>query len=260
MSDLPRRLRLIEDPSYLAFWRVRHLCTVTTPRPDGSLHVTPMGVVLDAEHRLAWGVTSGGSVKARNLAAGGTDGVPVAVGSVDGRWWASLEGRGTISDDPDVVAEAERRYAERYRQPRPNAARVAVRIELTRLLGSVPDPDPTVVVAQWHDAVEAGNVRRALMLSSPDVAVGGPRGTGSGTDAMEAWLRRSQIVLEPQHPLAASDDGRVVVRELARWRTADAPDGAPAGEPAETWVVFEVADGLISAVRRYERAEDVPGV
>jgi hypothetical protein len=37
------------------------------------------------------------------------------------------------------VAEAEQRYAARYRQPRPNPERVALRITLTRLLGNVPE-------------------------------------------------------------------------------------------------------------------------
>ncbi len=257
MSDLPDALRLLDDPAYVAFWRERHLCTVTTPRPDGTLHVTPMGIVLDPEHRRAWGVTSRGSVKARNIAAGGEDGVVVAIGSVDARWWASAEGRAVVSDDPEVVAEAESRYAERYRQPRPNPDRVAVRVELTRLLGSVPQLDATRVVQSWHDAVNAGNVRRALMFCSPDVEVGGPQGTGTGSARMEAWLARSRISLEPQEPLVEAD-GRVVVREHARWRAADAPDGVPTDDPAETWVVFESSGGLLTSVRRYESAADVP--
>ncbi len=257
MSDLPRPLHLLDDPAYVGFWRVRHLCTVTTPRRDGSLHVTPMGVVLDVAGRRAWAVTSRGSVKARNIAAGGEDGVAVAVGSVDGRWWASLEGRARLSDDPEVVAEAEHRYAERYRLPRPNPDRVAVRVELSRALGSVPDHDATVVVQNWHDAVNAGNVRRALVLCAPDVEVGGPRGTARGTEVMRVWLTRSGIELEPQEPLVERD-GRIVVRELARWRSPDAPAAVPTLEPAVTWVVFEVSDGLIRSVHRYESAAEVP--
>jgi len=34
------------------------------------------------------------------------------------------------------VAEAERRYAGRYRQPRPNPARVVIEVSITRVLGS----------------------------------------------------------------------------------------------------------------------------
>ena len=125
--------------AYRAFWRERHLCTVTTLRPDGTPHVVPMGVVLDEEHGLAWAITSGGSRKARNIAAAGPGGAPVAVCQVDGRRWATLEGRAMVLTDPDSVAEAEWRYAERYRTPRENPARVAVRITLTRLLDNVPE-------------------------------------------------------------------------------------------------------------------------
>lgn len=131
----------LQDPALLAFWTTRHLCTLTTRRPDGTLHVTPMGVVLDPEHGFAWGVTSRTSVKARNIAAAGPLGCPTAVGSVDGRWWSSLDGWAVVLDDPASVAEAERRYAERYRVPRPNPERVAVRITVEHLLGSVPEPN-----------------------------------------------------------------------------------------------------------------------
>jgi len=257
VTDLPPALRRLDDPSYLAFWRARHLCTVTTPRPDGGLHVTPMGVVLDPDGRRAWAVTSRGSVKARNVRAGGDAGVPVAVGSVDARWWASLEGTATISEDPAVVAEAERRYAERYRVPRPNPERVAVVVELVRALGSVPAQDSVEVVTAWHAAVNAGAVRRALVLCAPDVVVGGPRGESRGTEVMRAWLERSGISLEPQHDLVATG-GRVVVHERARWRTPGASADVPTTEPADTWVVLEVADGLIVSVRRYETEAEVP--
>jgi PPOX class probable F420-dependent enzyme len=137
MAPMTRRPLTATDPAYVAFWRERHHCTVTTARRDGTLHVTPMGMVLDPEAGLAWGITSRTSVKARNIAAG--DPAHVAVGQVDGRWWTSLEGVGEISDDPAVVAEAERRYAERYRTPRTNPDRVAVRIRITRVAGNLPD-------------------------------------------------------------------------------------------------------------------------
>lgn len=140
---MPRRPTALDDPAHLAFWRARHLCTVTVVRRDGSLHVTPMGIVLDPEGGLAWGVTSRTSVKARVLASPGEH--RVAVCQVDGRWWSSLEGLGTVSDDPAVVAEAEQRYAARYRQPRPNPDRVAVRVAVERFSGNLPDPDPDPV-------------------------------------------------------------------------------------------------------------------
>lgn len=126
------RVRDLTD-ELVAFWRERHLCTVTTLRADGTPHVVPMGVVLDPEARTAWAITSGTSQKAANLRRDPT----VAVCQVDGRRWSTVEGRATVLDDEASVAEAVRRYAERYRQPRPNPARVAVRIELTSVIGNV---------------------------------------------------------------------------------------------------------------------------
>ncbi|RNL62192.1 TIGR03618 family F420-dependent PPOX class oxidoreductase [Nocardioides marmoriginsengisoli] len=123
--------------SFAEFWSERRLCTVTTLRPDGTPHVVPMGVVLDLDADRAWAITSGESRKARNIAATGDVGALIAVCCVDGRHWSTVEGRAVVSADPAVVAEAERRYAERYKVPRVNPARVAVRIEITRLLGNV---------------------------------------------------------------------------------------------------------------------------
>ena len=118
------------------FWTERRLCTVTTLRPDGTPHVVPMGVVLDLEADQAWAITSGRSRKARNLRTA-TTGAPIAVCQVDGRHWSTVEGRAFVLDNPVIVAEAERRYAARYKTPRVNPERVAVRIEVTRVLGNV---------------------------------------------------------------------------------------------------------------------------
>lgn len=124
----------LTDPALRAFWSERHLCTVSTLRPDGEIHVTPMGIVLDPDNGRAWGITSNISVKARNLRLN----PHIAVCQLDGRWWSSFQGTATISQDPEVVAEAEQRYAVRYRTPRENPDRVAVRIEIHRVLANLP--------------------------------------------------------------------------------------------------------------------------
>lgn len=119
-------------PALLDFWTERHLCTLTTLRADGRPHVVPVGVALDREERCAWVITSGTSRKARNLA-----GSPwVAACQVDGRHWSTLEGRATVLADPASVRRAEEQYAVRYKRPRENPARVAVRIEVERVLSS----------------------------------------------------------------------------------------------------------------------------
>lgn len=116
--------------------------------------------------------------------------------------------------------------------------------------------DSSAVLERWHKAVNAGDIEAAVAECADDVAIAGPRGTGHGHDLVRAWLQRSGIRLEPLEPFAESD-GRIVVREMARWTTAAAPDGAPI-EPTETWVVFSVGDGKIRAIARYETAADIP--
>ncbi|WP_445257502.1 PPOX class F420-dependent oxidoreductase [Nocardioides aurantiacus] len=134
---MPRSYTLVGD--HLEFWRERHLCSVTTLRRDGSPHVVPMGIAVDPSADgtggFAWGITSGSSQKVANLRAGVDP--RVAVCQVDGRRWSTVEGTAEVLDDPDAVAEAVRRYAERYRQPRENPARVALRITLTSVIGNV---------------------------------------------------------------------------------------------------------------------------
>ncbi|MER5605365.1 pyridoxamine 5'-phosphate oxidase family protein [Micromonospora tulbaghiae] len=126
------------DERVARFFADRHLATLTTPRADGTPHVVPVGVTFDPAARLARVITSAGSAKARHVAAAGPDGVPVAVCQVDGRWWLTVEGRAVLRRDPESVAEAERRYAERYRTPRPNPERVVIEMAVTGLLGSLP--------------------------------------------------------------------------------------------------------------------------
>ncbi|MFG3553552.1 pyridoxamine 5'-phosphate oxidase family protein [Micromonospora sp. NPDC047557] len=127
----------IRDDRVAAFCAERHLATLTTLRADGTPHVVPVGVTLDPAAGLARVITSSTSRKARQVAAAGADGTPVAVCHVDGRRWLTIEGRAVLRSDRAAVAEAERRYAERYRTPRPNSERVVIEITVTGLLGSL---------------------------------------------------------------------------------------------------------------------------
>lgn len=116
----------------LAFLSERHLATLTTIRPDGTPHVVPVGFSWDSDAGLARVITSGGSRKAANVATRGR----VALCQVDGRRWLTLEGKAVVSDDPERVGEAVRRYAARYRQPRVNPQRVVIEITVDRVMGN----------------------------------------------------------------------------------------------------------------------------
>jgi PPOX class probable F420-dependent enzyme len=119
-------------PALLEFWTVRHLCTMTTLRADGRPHVVPVGATLDLDERCAWVITDAASVKARHLAEPG----PVAICQVEGGRWATVEGTGVVRPDRASVERAVERYAARYRQPRENPTRVAIRVEVERILCS----------------------------------------------------------------------------------------------------------------------------
>ncbi len=120
-------------PELLVFLTERHLATLTTLRPDGSPHVVPVGVTFDPGTATARVITSGGSAKARHVRAGQAR---VAVCQVEGRRWLTLEGTAVVRDDAASVADAEARYARRYRQPRENPARVVIEIAVDRVLGN----------------------------------------------------------------------------------------------------------------------------
>jgi F420H(2)-dependent biliverdin reductase len=119
-------------PALLEFWTERHLCTLTTLRADGSPHVVPVGVTLDVEERCAWVITFGSSRKAAQVAADGR----VAACQVDGGRWSTIEGTAEVRTDEASVQRAVERYATRYRTPKPNPQRVALRIEVDRFLVS----------------------------------------------------------------------------------------------------------------------------
>lgn len=126
------------DPTQLSeaaleFLTVRHLATLTTLRPDGSPHVTPVGFTWDPTASLARVITTSTSRKVRNVTATGR----AVVCQVEGRHWLALEGIGRVLTGPEEVRDAEQRYAVRYRVPRENPHRVVIAVQVRRVLGNL---------------------------------------------------------------------------------------------------------------------------
>jgi F420H(2)-dependent biliverdin reductase len=117
----------------LGFVRERHLATLSTLRSDGRLHVVAVGFTWDDAAGEAWVICSGDSRKAANVRGGSR----ACLCQIDGGRWLSVEGPARIDDDPSAVREAERRYAVRYRAPRPNPKRVCLAVSVERVMGSV---------------------------------------------------------------------------------------------------------------------------
>lgn len=125
------------SPDFETFWAERRICLLTTLRPNGTPHVVPVGATIDVESGIARIITRRHSRKVANVRAAGPGGARVAVGQVDGGRWCTVEGLAVVREDPESVGEAERRYAQRYRVPKPNPERVVIEITVDRLLGPV---------------------------------------------------------------------------------------------------------------------------
>lgn len=136
-------MTILDEPAFDAFWHERHYSTLTTFRRNGTPHVVPVSVTWDPAARVARVVASSTSRKVRNIEAANAraegapaDGARVALCQVQGRRWATLEGRATVRTDAALIADAERRYAERYgHAPRPNPARVLIEIAVDHAMG-----------------------------------------------------------------------------------------------------------------------------
>jgi PPOX class probable F420-dependent enzyme len=122
-----------QDPggAVLQFLADRHLATLTTLRADGSPHVVAVGFSYSPSERIARVITFAPSVKARNAARGGR----AAVSQIDGGRWLTLEGTVRLVTDPASVATAVEGYAARYSQPKERADRVAIEIDVDRIMG-----------------------------------------------------------------------------------------------------------------------------
>lgn len=119
-------------PTLAQFWTERHLCTLSTLDRDGAPHAVAVGAVLDPEQQCAWVITDGGSQKVANLRRDGR----LAVSQVDRARWSTIIGTAEVRSDEASVARACDQYAARYRTPRENPNRVALRITVQRFLGS----------------------------------------------------------------------------------------------------------------------------
>ncbi|MFM9920963.1 PPOX class F420-dependent oxidoreductase [Lacisediminihabitans sp. H27-G8] len=108
----------------------RHLATLSTLSRNGSIHTVPVGFTL--HDGTAFIITSRSSQKVLNARRSGH----ATICQVEGAGWVTLIGQAEVLEDPESIALAVARYAERYRQPRVNPERVAIAVRVERMLGS----------------------------------------------------------------------------------------------------------------------------
>ncbi|WP_313277535.1 PPOX class F420-dependent oxidoreductase [Timonella senegalensis] len=124
-------------PEQRVFVMERHLATLTTLRADGTPHVVPVAFTWDADKGVARITTKRSSVKARN--ARGYSGQPprVALCQVDGGRWITIEGTSTVIEDTEVIADAVKRYAVRYRPLEADPERIVIEVKADNAMSSV---------------------------------------------------------------------------------------------------------------------------
>jgi hypothetical protein len=87
-------------------------------------------------------------------------------------------------------------------------------------------------------------------LSTPDIEVGGPRGSASGAEVLRDWAERAHIQMAPGRQEWRAD-GSLAVEQTARWL-------AESGELTEAQTVasaFRVVNGRVASVIRYPDLE-----
>ncbi len=118
----------------LLFLSERHLATLSLVSADGSLHVTPVGFTWDNKTQVARVISFAQAKKVRLIESGGSLGA--ALSQVDGGRWLTLYGTATVTAEPAVNADAERRYAGRYRPPGDRGAdRRTIEIAVDKIVG-----------------------------------------------------------------------------------------------------------------------------
>src|SRR5215207_7062391 len=102
---------------------------------------------------------------------------------------------------------------------------------------------PIEVVQAWHAALNAANVDRLLELSTDDVEVGGPSGSGHGAELLREWFGRANVRIEPLQVVERGGES-IVVEQRATWQAASNGHHTVAS-------VFVVRDGRVASVIRY---------
>lgn len=127
LTDLP--------PELAEFMSERRVGSLTLVGPDGSPHVTPVGITWDpASHKIRI-ITWAEAYKAKLLSRNPS--LPAAACEVVGGRWLTFYGQAQLVTSADQVAEAVQRYTKRYKPPKQRHDRVAIEIDVDRIIGRV---------------------------------------------------------------------------------------------------------------------------
>ncbi|MBN9386861.1 MAG: nuclear transport factor 2 family protein [Chloroflexi bacterium] len=106
------------------------------------------------------------------------------------------------------------------------------------------------IVADWHTALNEGQVERLVEKVRPDVEVGGPRGKTQGSEVVREWFGRANVRLWPLRYFVR--EAAVVVEEKGEW--VEPATGKVTGSQTVA-SFFTVREGLIASILRFDSLE-----
>jgi limonene-1,2-epoxide hydrolase len=105
---------------------------------------------------------------------------------------------------------------------------------------------PVDVVANFHRHLADSDADAVIALAHQDVEVGGPRGTGIGSNLLREWVGRANVTMTPVRWFAKDDV--VIVEQDAVWRDSQ---GEERGRQDVT-TTFRIRDGRIAGIYRHD--------
>lgn len=106
---------------------------------------------------------------------------------------------------------------------------------------------PIEIVHAWVAAANAQDIERLVALSDLAIEVGGPRGSGRGSQLLRDWMGRAGLTLETQRTFARGNT--VVLAQRGIWRAPET--GAVTGDRALA-SLFQVDGQHVVKFARYD--------
>lgn len=106
------------------------------------------------------------------------------------------------------------------------------------------------LVESWQQAANTQNTEQLFVLSSPDIEIVGPRGSGRGHQLLGEWLARAGLHMTTLRAFARGED--VVLQQQAVWRSVE--NGIMMGE-ATIASRFRVKNQQVIQFARYDTLE-----
>jgi ketosteroid isomerase-like protein len=110
--------------------------------------------------------------------------------------------------------------------------------------------DSAEIVKMWLAAANRGDIERLIELSTPDIELIGPRGSGQGYQRLQEWMDRAGLHLTTHRIFAR--DATVVAAQRAVWRSLET--GEITGEQ-DLASRFRVVDKRVTQFARYDNLD-----